>query len=245
VGNAPKPTNDCIEVSEKFDGAFRESFSRAIRAAGKKLLPKAVIQEARQYRAYNREERPIYLRLRIMNGLGLSNPKRLRPPATTRSFVFVCYGNIMRSPMCEALLNRAFSGLHDTQLMVTSAGLNAVHGGLAHPWAVTAAREWGISLESHRARLLTPEMVNQADAIFAMDYQNQVQLLSRHPHARNKVFMLSAYAGGDYRPVEIHDPYDLGPEGTYWCYEILDTCIQNLARSILHKDKNTDTIRTL
>ena len=138
----------------------------------------------------------------------------------------------MRSPMCEALLNRELARAHNTQFTVMSAGLNAAPGRQAHTWAITAASEFGISLENHRARLLTPEMVNRADAIFAMDYHNQVQLLSRWVDAKERIFLLSAYAGEDYRPVEICDPYYLGLEGTRRCYSILNTCVQNLARGL-------------
>jgi protein-tyrosine-phosphatase len=144
----------------------------------------------------------------------------------------VCFGNIIRSPMCEALMNHALAAVPEVQIVVTSAGLNAVPGKRAHPWAVAAARELGIPLENHRAKLLTPEMVNQADAIFAMDYQNQVQLWSRYSEARNKVFMLSAYAGDDYRSFEIRDPFFEGEEATRACYRVLDTCIRNLAHTL-------------
>lgn len=129
-------------------------------------------------------------------------------------------------------MTRALAAIPNAQITVTSAGLNAVPGRAAHPWAVTAAKEWSIPLENHRARLLTNEMVDQADAIFAMDYQNQVQLLQRYERARNKVFMLSAYAGEDYQPLEIRDPYYAGEQGTRECYKVLDTCIRNLVVSL-------------
>jgi protein-tyrosine phosphatase len=134
--------------------------------------------------------------------------------------------------MCEALMNRALSVVPNARITVTSAGLNAVPGRATHPWAMTAAREFGITLQNHRARSLTLEMVNQADVIFAMDCQNQVQLWARYSQARNKIFMLSAYAGEDYRSFEIRDPYYAGEEGTRACYKVLNTCIQNLVRSL-------------
>jgi protein-tyrosine phosphatase len=202
------------------------------KAAAKRVFPEAVLRELQQYRTYEKVERPIYLKMRILHSIGVASPRRLHPPQTSRSFLFVCFGNIMRSPMCEALMNRAFDGLLTGQIKVTSAGLNAVPGRPAHPWAVMAAHEFGISLEKHRARILTSQMVEQADAIFTMDYQNHVQLLSRWAHARKKVFMLSAYAGENYRPVEIYDPYYMEQEATTRCYQILQTCIHNLVESL-------------
>lgn len=141
----------------------------------------------------------------------------------------------MRSPMAEGLLQRELAHL-DRKFTVTSAGLNTLPGTPAHPWAVEAASELGISLEEHRSRLLTPEMVDQADAIFAMDYHNQVQLLTRWPASSRKIFMLSAYAGQDYRPVEIADPYHQGLEGTRTCYSILVHCCRNLAKELSNQN---------
>jgi protein-tyrosine phosphatase len=138
--------------------------------------------------------------------------------------------------MCEALMNRAVGGFSDS-ITTASAGLNAIPGRTAHPWAIMAAWEFGVSLENHRARLLTSEMIDQADAIFAMDNQNQVQLLSRWPRARNKVFMLCAYAGKEYRAVEIPDPYYGGQEETLHCYRTINDCVQNLADSLPNQAK--------
>ena len=76
------------------------------------------------------------------------------------------------------------------------------------------------------------EMLNQADAIFAMDYQNQVELLCRYPAIREKVFMLSAYAGEDYRSVEIRDPFYGNEDGTRECYRVLQVCVNNLIATL-------------
>jgi protein-tyrosine phosphatase len=137
--------------------------------------------------------------------------------------------------MCEALLNRALAEKGDTGVKVISAGLNATPGKVAHPWAITAAEEIGISLQHHQARLLTREMVERADAILTMDHQNKAQLLSRFPEARNKVFMLSAYGGDSYEEVEIRDPYYMGLQGTRDCYRVLQACVNNLADCIAQK----------
>ena len=93
----------------------------------------------------------------------------------------------MRSPMCEALMRRAVAGMESFR--IASAGLNATSEKPAHPWAIEAAREFGIRLENHRARILSTEMVEQADAILVMDFQNYVEIVSKHPNAKKKVFL--------------------------------------------------------
>lgn len=137
----------------------------------------------------------------------------------------------MRSPMCEALMNRELEGF-PAQYTVMSAGLNATPGRPAHDWAIKAAEELGVSLATHRAQLLTSEMVSRADAILTMDYKNQVHILSRWADAQKKTFLLGTYASPEYRVGEIADPYYLGLDGTRYCYAILTICVRNLARSL-------------
>jgi protein-tyrosine phosphatase len=214
---------------------LRRRLAKGIAETAKKLLPPRVVREVQQYRAYGKDERSLYLKIRMSNGLGITNPRRSRLPPDARSILFVCFGNIMRSPMCEALLKRGLANFDDAQFNVTSAGLNAIPDWQAHTWAITAAREFGVSLEGHRARLLTSDMVHRANAIFAMDYHNQVQLFSRWPDHKKKILLLSAYANEDYPSVEISDPYYAGLEGTRSCYSVLNTCIENLAHELLRE----------
>ena len=203
---------------------------RMFKETARRLLPDQVAREVERYRAYPRNERPLYLQVRISSALGLPKPKLL-PVSPAQLFVFVCFGNIMRSPMCEALMHRECWG-YSLAPEVASAGLNAVQGRLVHPWAITAASEFGIALEAHRARVLTPALVEQATVIFTMDFQNQVQLLFRYPQAKNKAFLLSAYAEEGSGLAEIPDPYYQDQEATRRCYQTLATCIRNLVRNL-------------
>lgn len=211
--------------------ALRQSMTRYFKAAAKTVLPTVVTEEVRRYRAYTGGERALYLKLRA---LGVTRLGLRHPPRTACHFLFVCFGNIMRSPMCEALMKRAVASW-TREITVASAGLNAVPGRTAHPWAVRAAKELGFSLEAHRAQVLTAEMVTHAEVIFAMDYQNMVQLHSRYPGAQNRIYMLGAYAGRNNRSLEIGDPYDSTELGTLQCYKTLESCISNLTESLSDK----------
>lgn len=213
--------------------------SARLRRLVKAVVPKRVIQEILRYRKYKGQERRLYVQLRVLNGLGIRKERSRRPPATARSFLFVCFGNIMRSPMCEALMKRATADLSGFELRVISAGLNATPGTPAHAWSVAAAQDFGIDLSRHRSQLLSAEMLEGADAIFAMDYQNEVELLCRYPTAGEKIFMLSAYAGSDYHSVEIRDPFYGNEEETRRCYGILENCINNLVAELAANGKGT------
>ncbi|MGE5802923.1 MAG: low molecular weight protein arginine phosphatase [Gemmatimonadota bacterium] len=116
--------------------------------------------------------------------------------------LFVCTGNICRSPLAASLLERALKD-RGLEVDVTSAGTGAWDGAPASEGAYLVGLERGLDLSGHRARLLTRELVDEADLILTM---------ARHHRARvdelggeGKVFVLAEYAGkGDD---EVSDPF--------------------------------------
>jgi protein-tyrosine-phosphatase len=174
----------------------------------------------------------IYASLRLFDVLGVRTAQQSTVPASARSFVFVCFGNIMRSAMAEFLMRRELSEAGvDRQARIVSAGLHALPGREAHPWAQQASEELGISLAEHRAKPLTREMVEQADGVLAMDFQNKAELLTLYPEFKEKIFMLSAYAEGPWQYREIPDPYLGDLDTTRFCAMQLRTCVHNLTAS--------------
>jgi protein-tyrosine-phosphatase len=144
----------------------------------------------------------------------------------------VCFGNIMRSPMAEALFRQELGPHADERsLRIASAGLHATPGNPAHPWALAASAKLGVSLEQHRAKLLTAGMVQEADAIFAMDFQNKAELLTLYPESKTKVFMLRACLQ-DSSQIEIPDPYYGSVETTLDCYRMIQACMRNMAHHL-------------
>ena len=118
--------------------------------------------------------------------------------------VFVCYGNICRSPIAEALLARALDerlgpGHH---WIVSSAGVGATDGTPASRGAKDVLSARGIDFRSHRARYLTPAMARAADLLVCMEPE-QVSAVARLTGDAAKVALL-----GDGIP----DPIGAGPE---------------------------------
>jgi len=195
----------------------------------KKVIPERILQERAVIIRLDPGSGRIYARMRLLDTIGLNPINHPLVPANASSFVFVCFGNIMRSPMADALLKRAAAEAK-IAIRSDSAGLHAIPGKAAHPWAQAAANELGISLAGHQAKLLTAETVENTDVIVAMDLQNVSELVSLYPRCKDKIFMLSAYAG-DPRIHEISDPYLGDLETTRQCYRLLQTCVRNLLAS--------------
>lgn len=181
-----------------------------------------------------------YARLCVRDVLGVRTENRRVAPPTACSFLFVCFGNIMRSAMAEFMMRKALAedgGVHGEQVLIKSAGVHAIAGRQAHEWAQQAAGELGISLAQHRAKQVTREMIESADCVLAMDFQNKAELLTLYPEAEDKIFMLSAYAENEWRYREIPDPYLGDLEATRYCAGQLQACVRNLiAATVLSRD---------
>jgi len=90
---------------------------------------------------------------------------------------------------------------------------------------------------------LTREVVERADVIFAMDSLHKAELLALYPAAKNKIFMLSAYADRPLRYREIPDPYTGNLQVTRECYAVLRICIQRLAEGLISQQAGS-TLRS-
>lgn len=177
-------------------------------------------------------------RLRLLRTFGLLRSHLRRIPGEARSLLFVCHGNIIRSPMAAGLLERHLSTADAHAITVGSAGLYAKPDRGADARALIVAREFGISLDDHRCRPLTIEMVEQFDAVVVMDCFNAATMFERYPAARQKVFMLGAMGEGKHsRSVEIADPYTGDLTDVRRCYEILEAHVKRLAKLLLPADQ--------
>lgn len=96
----------------------------------------------------------------------------LPPPGAPgrQRILVVCYGNICRSPVAEALLRGRLRahGL-DRGYVVRSAGVGALPGAPAARGMQEVAREHGLDLGIHRARRMTADMAHEADVLIALD----------------------------------------------------------------------------
>ncbi len=140
------------------------------------------------------------------------------------SVLFVCLGNICRSPLAEVVFKAAVErrGL-SKEIEVDSCGTGAWHvGEQADRRMRQTARRHGLDLERHRARQLQAKDLRDFDWVVAMDRSNLQGILSLHKKkggsARIAPFM--DYVPGDEGP-DVPDPYYGGPSGFDRVHDIL------------------------
>jgi protein-tyrosine phosphatase len=139
--------------------------------------------------------------------------------SSVRRLVFVCLGNICRSPYAEA--KARLLGIASASL-----GLNAENGNSADPDAVNNASIRGVDLSAHRAARMDPDRLLDGDLVIVFESW-QISEVRRRAGARVRVKLLGIWSTPK-RP-HIHDPY--GHSDCYFqqCFSLIDTGLAELA----------------
>lgn len=113
----------------------------------------------------------------------------------TFKLLFVCTGNIARSPIAEACARACLASNGDTGVSwdIASAGTHAVEGAPVRPEAQQAAASLGYDLTARRARILAPEDLSQPDLILAMGWEQIAHIWSLVPQAWERSFTLKEF----------------------------------------------------
>ena len=137
----------------------------------------------------------------------------MRDSAGRPRVLFVCQGNICRSPFAAALL-RARLGDNDA-ISVGSAGMMPQPGRPTPAFGLQAAAAFGIDLAAHRSAWLTREAAEAASLLVVFDEINRIAVFDRYPDLTVPVIRLDELG----QPGEIADPVDGGLEEFQRCYQ--------------------------
>ncbi len=108
--------------------------------------------------------------------------------------LFVCTGNVCRSPMAEGLFRKALD--KGEKIQVTSAGLSVMAGRPPSDHSVVVLKQGGVDISKQRSMQLTPQLVNQASHIFAMTQGHKEAIELIFPTAADKTFLLREFTDG-------------------------------------------------
>ncbi|KRK88125.1 low molecular weight protein-tyrosine-phosphatase [Lentilactobacillus sunkii] len=123
--------------------------------------------------------------------------------------LFVCLGNICRSPMAEAMFRQMIHEAHlDNKITVSSAAISTEEeGNPPHPGAVAELAKHGVSVGNKRSRPITKADFDDADYIIAMDNQNIFYLNQIAPFADRKKIHLCYNIIPGKEETDIPDPW--------------------------------------
>ena len=145
--------------------------------------------------------------------------------------LFVCLGNICRSPTAEAVFRRKASEA-GIDVFIDSAGTGAWHQGeLPDGRAREAGQRRGYSFAGQRARAVIENDFKDFDYILAMDQKNLKALISRAPTGtENKIRLFLEY--GSTSTTEVPDPYYGGPDGFEHVLDLIEDASGGLLREL-------------
>ncbi|HEX5219580.1 MAG TPA: ribose 5-phosphate isomerase B [Verrucomicrobiae bacterium] len=148
-----------------------------------------------------------------------------------KTFLFVCTGNICRSPMAEGLFRHATRGRTDYRAV--SAGLGAADGLPPSTYSVQAMKELGVDISRQRSQMLTADLVRQADFILGMTHSHVDTITLLYPQAAEKTFLLREFDETlDPFEKDISDPIGGSYEVYLSCRDQIEQGIASLLRFI-------------
>ena len=150
----------------------------------------------------------------------------------TANILFVCTGNICRSPFAEGLFTKLVLQKGYKGLFAESAGLMALPGNAATALAQQVAAEHGVDLSNHEAKSVTEERVGWADLILVMEKGHEMNLLSFFPKATNKARLMRHFARFGSKTRGIADPYGLNYDAYRFCFLDIEDAVTGLIESL-------------
>ncbi len=150
--------------------------------------------------------------------------------------LFVCMGNICRSPLAEGVFRQLAEAHAGLELEIDSAGTHGYHAGdPPDDRAIAAARRRGVDISKLRARKVQDQDFRQFDLIVAMDRQNFRVLSQQFPRYSDRVRLLMDYAGE--RKADVPDPYYGGMEGFEHALDLIERGAKGLLDSLSEPDR--------
>lgn len=159
--------------------------------------------------------------------------RRLRGAPAPRSALFICLGNINRSPFAEAAFRKAVEerGVHG-RIRIASAGfIGPGRPASEHARRLAAAR--GMDLEGHVSRQIDPAEVRATDLVVVMDVKQRRRVAKRTGRPGRDIVVL-----GDLDPARIvrrtmQDPYGHAPQVYERVFHRVQRCVEALADAVL------------
>ena len=122
------------------------------------------------------------------------------------NIIFICTGNICRSPTAEGILRQRLEASEIRHIHVSSMGTHGLAGAPASELAREVCQDHGIDISEHRSRGLVGEEIQEADLVLCMEPAHRKFIQTFFPWQKDRVALLGAWPEKEKRKSAIRDP---------------------------------------
>ena len=167
-------------------------------------------------------------------------------PSSVRRVLFICLGNICRSPFAEVIAVQRARDVAGKPFAFGSAGISTRSGSGPPAEARDVAAKFGVSLDAHQPTQLTQELAEAQDLLVVMESQQADVLRTTFPHLANRVLLLSLYdaeASAGVDRYNIADPFGLEERAFHDCYTRIDRAVGALLSTLENRRSQPSATR--
>jgi len=162
-------------------------------------------------------------------------------PVSPRSFLFVCKGNVCRSPFAEHAARIIAQELGIKDCECRSAGIEVSRSEPSPPNAVEAAEAFGIILKNHLSAPFEEKQAERFDAIIVLEGRHFMMMKNRYPRFKKKIFLLPLFEENGARDIgpflryNIPDPFGEDLDEFHACYRRIEQCLNGMFDRIFQR----------
>lgn len=149
----------------------------------------------------------------------------------TPAVLFICTGNICRSPTAHALLLHKAAALHWDVRVDSAAVTGEEIGNPPDPRALTELKRRGVAMPAHRARRVTPGDFNHYDLVLGMTAGHVQALRRMAPDAAEKIGLLMDFAEGP-EGIDVPDPWYGSAKDFTHAFDMIERGVDGIVRRL-------------
>lgn len=151
------------------------------------------------------------------------------------NIMFVCTGNICRSAMAHAMLQKRLKELDKKDINVYSCGIYAENYAKPPYYAIEVMKEYDVDIREHEATNIFNSKIQEMDLILIATNSHKIEVIDIFPNISDKVFTMKEYIkyNREYHDkINIVDPWGYGLEEYRYCAAEIYECIEELLKKI-------------